>query len=343
MQPPHRLGLVLAPLALAAAAGAQSFTLTIDPGQSQWSWSGTTSIGPLQGNPNQDFQLSGTVEMAMIGGGNPIGGGQILSANAIVSPDLHGLIPNPLPFLPPLATIDVTGLSFSMATPQFLVDAAGNFTTVVTVTILTGTLTVTPLSGSQTVTDLAGTQGNPSPIAGTLTETGGTIVLHSPQNSTFQFTDPASGITGDLTLTGVLHATFACPAPTNYCPLTPNSVGPGAAIDSTGSTSITANGITLIATGAPPNVFGVFYYGPNQIQVPFGEGFRCVGGGVRRLPVVNSGTAGTFVQAWDFTNLPGGDVLLPGEVVQVQCWFRDPPGGPAGFNLSNARTFLLCP
>jgi hypothetical protein len=327
----------------AGAAHAQDFQFVINQSQSNWNWSGTTSLGPLLGNPSTAFQLAGTFGMDLSGGGSPVGAGQIVGANAAVVPDLHGLVPNPIPGFPPLATVDVTGMTFDYSTNAFTVGGGGGFTATWTVTILTGTLHVTPLTGGSTTTDLSGIVGDPTPNPGTITQAGATITLNSTQSSTITFTDPASGITGTLTIAGTLRGSFDCPTPSNYCSTSPNSAGPGAVMSSAGSASVTANDLTLLATGAPNGQNGIFYFGPNQIQVPFGDGFRCVGGTTVRLGVVNSGPTGTFTKTIDNTNLPGTASISAGDRWNFQCWYRDPGFGTAGFNLSDGRSIFFCP
>lgn len=329
--------------AFSGSALAQDFLFTINQAASNWNWSGTTSIGQLEGNPSTAFQLAGSFAMNLAGGGNPVASGEITSANAAAIPDLHALVPNPIPILPPLALIDVTNLSLSFAAPPFNVAANGSFTGTWTVTVLTGTLTVTPLVGSPTMTNLAGETGGPSPNPGTVTQAGAILTLVSNQNSVFNFTDPSSGISATLNLVGTLNGHYTCPTPSTYCQTAPNTAGPGALIGWSGSTSWTANNLTLSATGAPTNQNGIFYFGPNQIQQPFGEGFRCVGGGVFRLGVVNSGAGGVFTRTLDYLNLPGTGSIESGDTWNFQCWYRDPSGGPSGFNLSNGLNVKFCP
>jgi len=133
----------------------------------------------------------------------------------------------------------------------------------------------------------------------------------------------------------------------NYCRTSPNSVGPGALISSTGSTSIAANDFTLIANGGVPLQIGLFYYGSTQIEVPFGDGFRCVGGSIARLnpPQPSDG----FGDSWrwvDFTQPPanaGPNQITPGSTWYFQFWYRDPAGGGSGFNLSNGLAASFSP
>jgi len=130
----------------------------------------------------------------------------------------------------------------------------------------------------------------------------------------------------------------------DYCPLTSNSVGAGANMTATGSSSVAANDLTLVCDDGPPSQPGVFYYGPNQIQVPFGEGNRCVGGTVIRLwpPVQTDGT-GSIARAVDNSTAPNAGVIVNGTSLNFQFWFRDPLGGGSGFNLSNGYNIVLTP
>lgn len=137
----------------------------------------------------------------------------------------------------------------------------------------------------------------------------------------------------------------------SFCATAPNSAGPGATLSHTGSTSIAANDLTLVSTGAPANQFGVFFYGPLQTQVPYGDGNLCVHPGTvgvfRLLPLVSANGAGTTTKLVDFTQPPassGPGVILPGSTWHFQHWFRDTfgPGG-TGFNLTDGLSATFCP
>jgi probable HAF family extracellular repeat protein len=135
-----------------------------------------------------------------------------------------------------------------------------------------------------------------------------------------------------------------CPAPWTYCTSTPNSTGAPATIHSKGSTSISTNVFSISAIGGVPSQFGLFYYGPNQVEVPFGDGFRCVGGGIHRLnPAFQSDDSGTSLRHLDFTQ-PELSPVTPGSTWSFQHWYRDPLGpGGTGFNLSDALRVTFCP
>ncbi len=132
-----------------------------------------------------------------------------------------------------------------------------------------------------------------------------------------------------------------------YCETSPNSVGSGARISGTGSGSLAANDLVLNVSGALPNQFGLFFYGPEIREIPFGAGVRCIGGGFFRLnPALLSDASGNYIRPLDNTLPPmnaGAGQLLPGFVWRFQLWYRDPPGGQGGFNLSDALAVAVGP
>ena len=126
----------------------------------------------------------------------------------------------------------------------------------------------------------------------------------------------------------------------SYCIAAPNSVSPGATMGSIGRTSVSANLFSLTTSGALPGGSGLYFYGPNAIQAPFGDGFRCVGGATFRLqPPVAANGIGEVTRALDTTASPavsGAGAITPGATWNFQLWYRDPMGpGGNGFNLSN--------
>jgi hypothetical protein len=131
-----------------------------------------------------------------------------------------------------------------------------------------------------------------------------------------------------------------CPAPTNFCIATANSTGFPAQIGSTGSTSVSANDMVLTCSALPPNSSGLFYYGPNQIQQAFGNGWRCVGGSVVRFGVQPISGAGTVTRPLNFPAL--STPILPGSTWKFQFWYRNALGGGAGHNLSNGLSVTFC-
>ena len=96
----------------------------------------------------------------------------------------------------------------------------------------------------------------------------------------------------------------------------------------------------LTCGNCPADKFGIFFYGPNQLQIPFGDGFRCVGGSIQRTQVVQTDSAGSVAFALDLATAPG---IESGVTQNFQFWFRDPAGsGGSGFNLSDGLEVKFC-
>ncbi|MFT4538569.1 MAG: hypothetical protein ACI835_001005 [Planctomycetota bacterium] len=166
-------------------------------------------------------------------------------------------------------------------------------------------------------------------------------IIDCNSNGTPDSCDIASGTSQDANNNGIPDE-CECGG-VNYCQTAPNSVGSGATIWYTGSSSVAANDLMLRAQGLPAQQFGIFYYGPNQLNAPFGEGFRCVGGSTTRLPVLSSNNAGNVNYAIDNTNLPPtAGAIIPGAVWNFQFWYRDPAGGGTSYNLTDALEMTFC-
>ena len=94
----------------------------------------------------------------------------------------------------------------------------------------------------------------------------------------------------------------------------------------------------------PVNQFGIFYYGSSAIEMPFGDGYRCVGGQVFRLPVTNTGSEGVLSMHVDLSNPPQpAGLIIAGSTHFFQAWYRDPSGGLVGFNLSDGYMIAFVP
>ena len=108
-----------------------------------------------------------------------------------------------------------------------------------------------------------------------------------------------------------------------------------------GQPRISAGSPTIHSSQLPFNTFGIFFHGPNQIDVPFGNGRRCVGGTLVRFSPVSTGPTGQVSQLVDNSALP--NPLLAGESTNFQFWFRDIPAGGSGFNTSDALALTYTP
>ena len=131
---------------------------------------------------------------------------------------------------------------------------------------------------------------------------------------------------------------------TRYCVAAANSVSSeGAALLAGGSANMGANNLVLQAGPIAPGQFALFYHGATQLQLPFGEDFRCVGGGTVRVgPIAVASGTGFAMRAVDLSG-PAGVSISPGTTRTFQCWYRDPAAGDingdltaSGFNLSDA-------
>jgi len=136
----------------------------------------------------------------------------------------------------------------------------------------------------------------------------------------------------------------------SFCSTSPNSAGPGAHIGSTGSVSISSNDLALAVAGGVPGGFGLFLYGAEPAEVPFGDGLRCIGSGglglFRLSPAVTIDATGAVSHALDLTAPPassGPGAILPGSTWYFQFWYRDPAGAGTGFNLSDGLEVGFCP
>jgi len=134
------------------------------------------------------------------------------------------------------------------------------------------------------------------------------------------------------------------PAPSNasaytYCQATPNSQGHVANISYTGSLVLTVHSFTLNVAGQTihPSSFGMFTYGTQPADIPFGNGYLCISPfapGLYRMPV-QALTQPMIVLAMEDAESQFA-MLTPGSSWNFQFWYRDPEAGGARFNLSNA-------
>lgn len=134
-----------------------------------------------------------------------------------------------------------------------------------------------------------------------------------------------------------VHPDVSLPIGTGYCASNPNSSGLPAVVSASGCTSMAINDVTLHADQLPANKSVLFFYGPNAVQLPFGQGFLCVSGGITRMPVGNSG-AGSYSRPLDLDAGPG--LITAGSTWRFQSWFRD-VGGTT--NTSDAVSITFTP
>ena len=132
---------------------------------------------------------------------------------------------------------------------------------------------------------------------------------------------------------------------TGYCMTSSNSVGDGATLAASGTTSIAANDFTLAVSSGVPNQFGLFFYGGQPDQVPFGDGLMCVHSPLYRLePPEHLNAQGSGDYLVDFFAPPQAEATIrAGSTWHFQFWYRDPVFGQSGFNTSDALAARFCP
>jgi len=214
------------------------------------------------------------------------------------------------------------------------------------------TITGTNFSGSSNEVwfTQAGAGGNGTPIKVTgVTSNGTSITVTVPGNAgsgdvlVRKNSTAHSGLSNPWPLD--TENTILCDDPSAYCTSEPNSVGSGASIGYSGSSSLSANDLTLTVTGLPPNVAGIFFYGNNQTASLFGEGVLCVQGNIVRMNVQFADILGTVSDDLDLNSPPfvlGNGAAVLGETKNFQFWYRDTMGGPEGFNTSDGLEVTWC-
>ncbi len=123
-----------------------------------------------------------------------------------------------------------------------------------------------------------------------------------------------------------------------------NSAGNGALLDASGSTSVAADDLVLVASGLPASSPTLFFQGTTQVNggsgTMFGDGLRCVGGAIVRLGV-HAASGGV---ATDGPGLAAHGAWSAGQNVQFQAWYRNVIGPCAsGYNLSNGLSITFAP
>ena len=177
---------------------------------------------------------------------------------------------------------------------------------------------------------------------GVTTVGGQTIVGIGDQSDNYFISDNGRYVIFEAVLPGGLEGAFllSLGLGDRFCVGAPNSTGVGATIAASGSDVVLDQDLTLTAVGLPAGVPGLFFFGPNQVQVAFGDGFRCVGGATRRIqPVAFASGAGAAQRALDF-GLPYGTSIQAGTNLSFQFWYRDGMAGMSGFNLSDGIGIL---
>ncbi len=118
-----------------------------------------------------------------------------------------------------------------------------------------------------------------------------------------------------------------------FCVSNANSSGFAAVIDAFGCDSIGVGSLPLRAEPVPANTTGLFFFGDVQVQTPFGNGFRCVGGLVWRTSV-SMAQGNVLLGDLDYSST-AGSVITVGSTWFFQARFRDVQAGAALFDTSD--------
>lgn len=160
---------------------------------------------------------------------------------------------------------------------------------------------------------------------------------HTLMNAT-QAEVPVSVVPGSTSMDGG--------SATIYCESSPNSQGHSATIGMGGSLDLTQNTFALTVSGQiiHPASFGMFTYGSQQYNVPFGNGHLCIAPfnpGIFRMPV-QALTQPTVTLAMEDAQSAFA-VFAPASTWNFQFWYRDPNAGGSNFNLSDGLHVTFAP
>ncbi|MDA1259862.1 MAG: hypothetical protein O3A20_04500 [Planctomycetota bacterium] len=259
-------------LLLAPAAQNVQHMFDVDRNASLIDWEITSSSYTINESPDK-FRLEGGVSVLLDAASGPFALGSINGALMFTIPSvLHGEIPNPIPFLPPLATFDIEGLQLTLTSAPFVINpATGAFTTLAVMVTTGGTLTTGGLLGVST-SPIFGIVSPPSLVNGSVTQVGSniqfsldldvnitqtigtdtfTIVLDGPLTANADVINANAPV-----LSAPLPLVVGAPATLSAANLTPNrSAYLAGSLAGLGSTPVPPFGVTL-ALASPVQVGG---------------------------------------------------------------------------------------
>ena len=126
------------------------------------------------------------------------------------------------------------------------------------------------------------------------------------------------------------------------CTASDNSAGTAAALFLEGPISVENDMLHLAVEGGVPDQPGVFFYGPEHVSIPFGDGVLCAGAGSVGLKRIGGPVTldadGAVLMPVDMSSgamSQGAGAWVEGSTWTLQFWYRD-PGGTHGYNTSDA-------
>lgn len=226
--------MLAAALLLLASAQNVHHQFDVDRGNSLIDWDISSPSYTINESPDK-FRLDGGILLALDAAGAPFTTGRLDGALMFTVPSvLHGEVPNPIPFLPPLATFDIEGLQVTLTAAPFAVQpATGAFTATAVMVVTAGTLTTGGLLGN-TSQEIFGIVSPPSPLSGSVVQSGTTLQLFLDLD--VNITQTIGTDTFTIVLDGPLNATAEVAAanpPRLSAPL-PLVVGANATVSAAG-------------------------------------------------------------------------------------------------------------
>ncbi|MFT7516453.1 MAG: hypothetical protein ACI84O_000234 [Myxococcota bacterium] len=178
------------------------FSSELDQPTNLINWNVTSSAGTVNVSPST-FRLGGTLDFKLDSANAPFTSGSLNGALSFTQPAvLHGEVPNPFPFFPPLAEFDLKDLEFSLLAPTFIVDpVTGDFSAAVTLLATNGRIVTSGLLGSSNES-VAGLMGAPTILSGNISQTNNIIRMWLDINLQIDIDDPASGLTSTVSFVG---------------------------------------------------------------------------------------------------------------------------------------------
>lgn len=124
-----------------------------------------------------------------------------------------------------------------------------------------------------------------------------------------------------------------------------NSTGRGAALMAIGNTNVSSPELTLQLIHIDGTVPALIMQGTQSVNgglgVPFGDGLRCIGGPIVRLPLTYASNAGVITFGPSIVNQMG---WTSGQTIQLQAWYRESIGSScSGRNSSNGLELTFTP